>query len=59
MTDSVEKRSEYSSDVADVRQVPLADVPALAGDVRDRMLRRAVPEPASRQVPVASFNSSI
>jgi hypothetical protein len=43
-----DKRSEYPSDLADLRQVPLADVPALSD-----ML------PLAGQVPVAAFNSSI
>jgi len=54
-----EKRSEYRSDLADLRLVPLADVPALSHDVLDNALRRLVPAPLAGQVPVAAFNSSI
>ncbi|HLQ55412.1 MAG TPA: FxSxx-COOH cyclophane-containing RiPP peptide [Streptosporangiaceae bacterium] len=50
-----DKRSEYPSDLADLRLVPLADVSALSEDV----LRRVVPAALAGQVPVAAFNSSI
>lgn len=50
-----DKRPEVSSDLADLRSVPLADVPALS----DNALRRLAPTPHARQVPVAAFNSSI
>jgi FXSXX-COOH protein len=54
-----DKRSEYPSDLADLRQVPLADVPALSENVLDSALRRLIPAPLAGQVPVAAFNSSI
>lgn len=54
-----EKRSEYPSDLADLRRVPLADVPALSNDVLGSALRRLVPASLGRQVPVAAFTSSI
>ena len=56
-----EKRSEYPLDLADLRQVPLADVPTLSDHVLDNALRRLVPAPQAlaAQVPVAAFNSSI
>jgi hypothetical protein len=50
-----DKRPEVSSDLTDLRSVPLADVPALS----DNALRRLAPTPHARQVPVAAFNSSI
>jgi FXSXX-COOH protein len=53
------KRSEVSSDLADLRGVPLAEVPTLSDDVLGSALRRLVPAPLARQVPVAAFNSSI
>jgi FXSXX-COOH protein len=53
------KRSEYPSDVADLRWIPLADVSALSDDTLDNALRRLVPALLAGQVPVASFNSSI
>jgi FXSXX-COOH protein len=54
-----EIRSEYPSDLADLRRVPLADVPALSEDVLDIALRRLVAAPLAGQVPVAAFTSSI
>jgi FXSXX-COOH protein len=54
-----DKRSEYPSDLADLRRVPLADVPALSSDVLGSALRRLVPAPLGRPVPVAAFTSSI
>jgi FXSXX-COOH protein len=54
-----DKRSEYPSDLADLRRVPLADLPALSNDVLDNALRRLVPAPLAGQVPVAAFTSSI
>jgi FXSXX-COOH protein len=53
------KRSEYPSDLADLRRAPLADVSALSKDVLGSALRRLVPAPLPRQVPVAAFTSSI
>lgn len=50
-----DKRPGYPSVLADLRQVPLADVSALSED----MLRRLVPAPLAGQVPVATFNSAV
>lgn len=54
-----EKRSEYPSELADLRQVPLADVQTLSDDVLDSALRRVVPNSLADQLPVAAFNSAI
>jgi len=54
-----EKKTEYLSDLADLRQVPLADMATLSGDALESALRRLVPAPIAGQVPVAAFNSSI
>jgi FXSXX-COOH protein len=53
-----EKRSEYPSDLVDLRRVPLADVPTLSDGAMNNALRRLVPAVAG-PVPVAAFNSSI
>lgn len=50
-----DKQSDYPSDLADLRRVPLADVPALI----DGVLGRLVPDSTADQVPVAAFNSAI
>jgi hypothetical protein len=54
-----DKRSDYPSDLADLRGVPLADVPALTGDMLNIAMRRFVPAPLAGQVPAGAFNSSI
>ena len=54
-----DKRSEYPSDLADLRRVPLADVPALTGDMLNAQLRRFVSAPLAGQLPVAAFQLSI
>jgi FXSXX-COOH protein len=46
------------SDLVDLRRVPLADVPALSDGVLRNAMRRLVPPPLPRRVPV-TFNSSI
>jgi FXSXX-COOH protein len=46
---------DLCTDLADLRDVPLGEIPALPDDV----LRRLIPAPAAGQVPVAAFNSSI
>src|SRR5580692_3358759 len=50
-----DKRPGYPSVLADLRQVPLADVSALS----EEMLRRLVPAPLAGQVSVATFNSAV
>lgn len=54
-----DKRSEYPSDLADLRRVPLADVSALTADVLNIAMRRFVPATLAGQVPAGAFNSSI
>ena len=54
-----DKRSDYPTDLADLRRIPLADVSALSSDMLGSALRRLVPAPLGRQVPVAAFTSSI
>lgn len=48
-----------SSAVADLRGIPLAEMPALGLDVLGRMLGRVLPGPEAEPVPVAAFQSSI
>ena len=43
------------TDLADLRDVPLGEIPAIPDDV----LRRLIPDLPARQVPVAAFNSAI
>jgi FXSXX-COOH protein len=48
-----------ASAVADLRDVPLAELPALGMDVLGRTIGRVLPDPSAGAVPVAAFQSSI
>jgi FXSXX-COOH protein len=50
---------EYPCELADLRRVPLADIPALSDSVLDSAVQRLVPDSMANQVPVAVFNSAI
>jgi FXSXX-COOH protein len=52
-------RPAVTSDLIDLRDVPLADVPDLDAGTLDEVLVRLFPEPAAPPVPVAAFNSAI
>jgi FXSXX-COOH protein len=54
-----DRESEFASDLADLRQVPLAEVHAQGDDAISGALRRALSEQSAHAVPVAAFNSSI
>lgn len=45
--------------LADLRQFPLAEMPALGGVTLDDALGRVLPESAVGQVPVPAFQSAI
>lgn len=49
----------FRSKVADLRRVPLAEMPALSTVTLDEALRRVLPAPGTAPVPVAAFSSSI
>jgi hypothetical protein len=55
-----DRSSELTSDLADVRSVPLSQLPK-SGDVVADALQRILPDRSALQapVPVAAFNSSI
>jgi FXSXX-COOH protein len=59
MTVTDELRRAVPSELADLREVPLADVPDLDADTLESVLGRLLPEPAATPVPVAAFNSAI
>jgi FXSXX-COOH protein len=52
-------RSPLLSNVADLRDVPLAEMPALALSQLDRTIGRVLPAPATKSVPVAAFQSAL
>jgi FXSXX-COOH protein len=49
----------HSSVLVDLRQIPLAEVPALGGVTLSDALGRVFPESPVGQVPVAAFQSAI
>jgi len=52
-------RPEIPSALADLRQIPLSDVPSLGDVTLSDALGRIFPESPVGVVPVAAFNSSI
>jgi FXSXX-COOH protein len=54
-----EVQSSLSSVLLDLRQVPLAAVPALGNVTLSDAIGRVVPESSVGQVPVAAFQSAI
>ncbi len=59
MTSADELRPAYVSGVADLRGIPLAEMPALGLDVLGRTIGRVLPDPSVSPVPVAAFQSAI
>ena len=51
--------SAVPSAVADLRGIPLAEMPALGLDVLGRTIGRVLPDSSASPVPVAAFQSSI
>jgi FXSXX-COOH protein len=59
MVPTEELRPAYVSTMADLRDIPLAEMPALGLDVLGRTIGRVLPAPSANPVPVAAFQSSI
>jgi FXSXX-COOH protein len=59
MVPTEELRPAYSSALADLRDIPLAEMPALGMDVLGRTIGRVLPGPSSAPLPVGAFQSSI
>ena len=59
MVPTEELRPAYASAMADLRNVPLAEMPALGLDVLGRTIGRVLPDSSTNPVPVAAFQSSI
>jgi FXSXX-COOH protein len=59
MVPTEELQSASAPKMADLRYIPLAEMPALGLDVLGRTIGRVLPDPSANPVPVASFQSSI
>jgi FXSXX-COOH protein len=59
MVPTEELRPAYPSSMADLRDIPLADLPALGLAVLGRTIGRLLPELSSNHLPKAAFQSSI
>ena len=59
MVPTEELRPAYRPSMADLRDIPLAEMPALGLDVLGRTIGRALPDPSANRVPMAAFQSSI
>jgi FXSXX-COOH protein len=59
MVPTEELRPAYASSMADLRDIPLAEMPALGLDVLGRTIGRVLPAPSTNPLPVAAFQSSI
>jgi FXSXX-COOH protein len=59
MVPTKELRPAHASAMADLRDIPLAEMPALGLDVLGRTIGRVLPDPSTNRVPVAAFQSSI
>ena len=56
---STDEASIVSSTLQDLREVPLAEMPALRPATLDQALQRILPGSSTAPVPVAAFNSAI
>jgi len=57
--DATEQARTIVSDLADLDQVPLADLRVMTDEVWEDSLRRIVPDTSGQRVSVAAFSSSI
>jgi len=59
MVPTEELRPAFPSTMADLRDIPLSEMPALSLDLLSAAIGRALPDPMASPVPVAAFQSSI
>lgn len=59
MVPTEKSRPTFPSAMADLRDIPLSEMPALGLDMLGRTIGRVLPEPSANAVPVAAFQSSI
>ena len=59
MVPTEELRPAYASAISDLREIPLAEMPALGRDVLVRVTGRVLPDASTNPVPIAAFQSSI
>ena len=57
--DSLDETRGAASGLADLSQVPLADIRVMSDDALSQALWRIVADESTRRVAVAAFNSSI
>ena len=59
MVPTEELRPAYASAMADLRDIPLAEMPAFGRALLGRTIGRVLPDPSTNPVSVAAFQSSI
>jgi FXSXX-COOH protein len=59
MVPTEELRPAYTSAVADLRDIPLSELPALRLDVLGAAIGRVLPDPVAGTVRAGAFQSSI
>lgn len=59
MVPTEEMRHEFPSAIADLRDVPLAELTAVDPDLLCKTVARVLPDPSANPVPVAAFQSAI
>lgn len=59
MVPTEELRPAYASAMTNLRDIPLAEMPALGLGVLGRTIDRVLPDSSTNPVPVAAFQSSI
>lgn len=59
MVPNEELRPAFSSAMADLRDIPLAEMPALGSNVLGRTIGRVLPDPSANPVQAAAFQSAI
>ncbi len=59
MVPTEELRPAFPSAMADLRDIPLAEMPALSLDQLGRVLGRVLPGPVANPMPSGAFQSSI
>jgi hypothetical protein len=59
MLTTEELRPAFPSAMADLRDIPLAEMPALGLNLLGKAVGHALPDPMTTSVPVAAFQSAL